>query len=530
MCQSDPGIKSFLVNARHFRSASLSEMSNHHIVAMLAPAWGHTISYIHLATQLLQRDPTLAITLVQHSSMVAQMEAELSTCVYDAARLRIIGVGEKELSMGPITFKQVFGQLVAGWMENIPKLVQGSKGWPKPQALHIDFLGGGFVIEPTKEIVDPDCKILVWFSTALVSMPGALNEYDFEAIAQEIHADEARRQGRSMDDILTEVALSWNGTDKHSGLVIKFPGAPDMYDYERFAHAATAPDGLGRLFAAAQKLAKLADGYIVPTVLCLEPVGVPHCRELYRKLGQELFTVGLQTHDLAWSDAAPVPPTNAVVGTFLNNVVSQYGPRSVLYISFGSFFFPLATPQLIEALVNTLLDLDNPFPFIFALGGKMASLPWEIIDRVNSSGRGLVCESWVEQRAILQHEGVGWFLTHGGFNSITESLSQGIPLIVWPTNAEQPINAALLSSEPNPVAIELLQVRTGRQLGPSLRGGPNITGTVDDASAEFRAAFDAARGARGAVLTANARKLAKALREARAGEASEELIRLAAFH
>ncbi|KAJ7724602.1 hypothetical protein DFH07DRAFT_971157 [Mycena maculata] len=70
-------------------------MSNH-IVAMLGLVWGHTISYIHLATQLLQQDPTLVITLVQHSSMVAQMEAELSTCVYDTARLQIVRVGEKE--------------------------------------------------------------------------------------------------------------------------------------------------------------------------------------------------------------------------------------------------------------------------------------------------------------------------------------------------------------------------------------------------------------------------------------------------
>lgn len=71
----------------------------------------------------------------------------------------------------------------------------------------MDFFGGGFVIERTKEIVGHDCKTLVWFSSALVSMPGPLNEYDFAAIAQEIHADEARRQDRSMDDILNSVRL-----------------------------------------------------------------------------------------------------------------------------------------------------------------------------------------------------------------------------------------------------------------------------------------------------------------------------------
>ena len=38
-------------------------------------------------------------------------------------------------------------------------------------------------------------------------MPAHLTDYDFAAIAEEIHSDEARRQGRSMDDILTQVSL-----------------------------------------------------------------------------------------------------------------------------------------------------------------------------------------------------------------------------------------------------------------------------------------------------------------------------------
>jgi hypothetical protein len=93
------------------------------------------------------------------------------------------------------------------------------------------------------------------------------------------------------------------------------------------------------------------------------------------------------------------------------------------------------------------------------------------------------------------------------------------------------VNAALLASGlgAHPVAIELMQVRTGTQLAPALRGGATITGTVTDASAEFKAAFDDARGPRGAVLVENAMKMAAALREARAGEAGEQLVRLAGF-
>jgi hypothetical protein len=43
-------------------------------------------------------------------------------------------------------------------------------------------------------------------------------------------------------------------------------------------------------------------------------------------------------------------------------------------------------------------------------------------------------------------------------SSLSESLTQGIPLIVWPASGEQALNAAFFSTGPNPVAIELFQV------------------------------------------------------------------------
>ncbi|KAJ6587991.1 hypothetical protein B0H19DRAFT_196855 [Mycena capillaripes] len=425
--------------------------------------------------------------------------------------------------------KEAFGQLIGGWIEVIPQLAQGCEAWPKPQTIHLDFLCGGFVIEPTKQIFGPDCKILMWWSSAVVSMPAHFDDYDFAAIANEIYEDESRRQGRSVEDIIQNVVEASNGTDKLSGHINNCPGAPDMYDHERHACAAGPPVGMGMLLTTAQKLAKAADGYIATTSSCLEPVGVPYCREFYKTRGKELFTIGMQAHELCWSDATPVSPSDERVRSFLDRAVSQHGKKSVLYISFGSISFPVATPHLLEALLNTLLELEKPFPFIFALGSKMASLPVELIQRVNDSGKGLICNFWVEQRAILQHGGVGWFLTHGGFNSTSESLTQEIPLIIWPVGGEQPINAALLSTGPNAVAIELFQIRTGPQLGPSLHTDAKITGTVEDASAEFRATFAAARGAKGAILQENAAKLAAALRESRAREASEELVRLVKF-
>ena len=54
---------------------------------------------------------------------------------------------------------------------------------------------------------------------------------------------------------------------------------------------------------------------------------------------------------------------------------------------------------------------------------------------------------WVDQRAILAHECVKGFLSHGGWNSVLETISAGVPLAVWPMGAEQPLNAKLVVDE-----------------------------------------------------------------------------------
>jgi hypothetical protein len=47
-------------------------MTTHHIVAMLPPAWGHTISYIYVAVQMLTKDSTLVVTILQHNIIGAR--------------------------------------------------------------------------------------------------------------------------------------------------------------------------------------------------------------------------------------------------------------------------------------------------------------------------------------------------------------------------------------------------------------------------------------------------------------------------
>ncbi|XP_015947947.1 hydroquinone glucosyltransferase [Arachis duranensis] len=64
-----------------------------------------------------------------------------------------------------------------------------------------------------------------------------------------------------------------------------------------------------------------------------------------------------------------------------------------------------------------------------------------------TKGMGLVVSSWAPQAQVLAHESIGGFITHCGWNSILESVVNGVPLIAWPLYAEQKMNAVLVTED-----------------------------------------------------------------------------------
>ncbi|GLT36296.1 hypothetical protein SLA2020_106840 [Shorea laevis] len=135
-------------------------------------------------------------------------------------------------------------------------------------------------------------------------------------------------------------------------------------------------------------------------------------------------------------------------------------PNSVLYVSFGSQ--NSITESHMKELASGLEGSGLPFiwvlrpPLGFDLRGEFRSewLPEGFVERTSEKNQGLLVKNWAPQLEILSHKSTGAFVSHCGWNSVVESLSQGVPIIGWPMAAEQTYNSKMLVEEMG-VSVEL---------------------------------------------------------------------------
>jgi len=113
----------------------------------------------------------------------------------------------------------------------------------------------------------------------------------------------------------------------------------------------------------------------------------------------------------------------------------QQKPNSVVYISFGSWVSPIGEGK-VRSLALTLEALRRPF--IWVLGPAWREgLPSGYYERVERFGKIV---AWAPQVDVLQHEAVGCYLTHCGWNSIMEAIQCKKNLLCFPIAGDQSLN------------------------------------------------------------------------------------------
>ncbi|KAH7532719.1 UDP-glycosyltransferase 83A1 [Ziziphus jujuba] len=173
---------------------------------------------------------------------------------------------------------------------------------------------------------------------------------------------------------------------------------------------------------------KLADWWLCNTVYDVEPAAI----SLYPRIlpigpllaSQSLGELGAQfwaeDHScLTWLD--------------------KQQPSSVIYVSFGSLTIHDET-QFNELALG--LELTGR-PFLWVVRPGMIKSPRNSNPNRFLKSRGKIV-SWVPQQKVLSHPAIACFVSHCGWNSTLEGLSNGLPFLCWPYFADQFFNMSYI--------------------------------------------------------------------------------------
>jgi MGT family glycosyltransferase len=164
--------------------------------------------------------------------------------------------------------------------------------------------------------------------------------------------------------------------------------------------------------------------------------------------------------------------------------------RPLIYVSLGTVFSE--RPDFLRACLAAFADRDEAI--VVSTGGQLDP------QALGEPPPNAIVRRSVPQLAVLERTRL--FVTHAGMNSASEALWHGVPTLLHPLTADQPIVAARLAqlgagrilrrSTPGRIAAEADRVLAGgyaaraRAIGESLRACPGPSGAADAVVAAAR--------------------------------------------
>ncbi|XP_062120303.1 UDP-glycosyltransferase 88A1-like [Humulus lupulus] len=236
---------------------------------------------------------------------------------------------------------------------------------------------------------------------------------------------------------------------KDLNILVDIPGVPPIPSSDMWKPILDRRDKVYDSFLACSTYFSESTGMIVNTFESLEPRAIKAISDGFcvpEGRTPPIYCIGpliltrdqgrgeVQSESMRWLDSQP---SRSVVflcfGSLGSFTVEQLRDIAAgLEKSGQRFLWVVRSPVSVVASGVPDLDLDSLLPHGF-------------LDRTKE--RGMVVKNWVEQVEVLNHESVGGFVTHCGWNSVLEAVCAGVPMVAWPLYAEQRFNRVVLVEE-----------------------------------------------------------------------------------
>ncbi|KEP48858.1 UDP-glycosyltransferase 74C1 [Rhizoctonia solani 123E] len=459
-----------------------------HIVFLPCPPWGHLRPGLKTSLRMVEKFPDLFISLfTYHSEVPKAMKYLNAQSAPYSSRVRIVTATNSKADpplsgneIGMITsLEKSFKLWITNELQEATITRLDGRPVNKPSLIMEDIFAGCISLQ-CKDI--HKLPIVGWWLMPAASLVASQyignNDAEiFEKVVQSTAQDE---------DILS------NGGGNPQGISHRLaclPGLPACYEWEFATQDFSLQPFILLLMGRLKDMMKHIDTAVCCTTCEFEPVAAAAVSITYNI---NPFFIGPSV-DLGLLHQ---PDPDSPVTQFLDRAYTEKGTHSVIYVAFGTVFFP--PPSAMSLLMTALDEIPKAgFRFIFALSSPDAELDQSWMDAHVQAGNAIFPE-WTNQTAVLEHPAIHYFLTHGGWNSSTEAIVRGVPMLFWPITGDQPLNAAQIAGV-HDCGFELLQVRTGPAKFISYQNGTDveIMGTEDAVREEMRRILALTKGPRG---------------------------------
>ncbi|KAI0706807.1 UDP-Glycosyltransferase/glycogen phosphorylase [Cerioporus squamosus] len=480
----------FLVDGIHLATGpDMSANPAKHLVVFPMQMWGETHSVARIV-----KLRSVTVTFFTAAAVYERVKAEIARDFEagqedSASHIRLValesGTDPHDMKTIQVSYAASFENLLAGQPVVCAKTgITYDSPAARPSAVMVDsFLY--FAFQAARKHSNA-LKIYAWFASSTLVFFGLFAQ-DLEALAEE----EAARRGVSFETAACNLVTSTEGK------VIRTPCMPPMYDYEFHPqNFPFVPAFIANVLTKATRVVREADGMVTFDAADYCPEATKAVRAWFAERKRKVYYAGPlipQGRDAEANELKQSQQAETIV-RFLEEKVASHGERSVIYVSFGSLLWPTDNAKF-WAVLKTIAEKN--IPFVMSCAAEFFRPPEGMNDKLSVYGNAIVAK-WVPQQAVLEHPATGWFLSNGGLNGTIETIMAGIPLIVFPIDADQPVNAIHLS--------EGLILRTSSSKVP--------VGTIEAVKSEMRNVLEHAFGKDGAQKIARLELLRQTLQSA----------------